>query len=167
MGDKMEYISSDTNVWIDFLVIGKEELPFKLSYTYIMYTEAIEDEFLNPKNFKHNLLRLGLQKVEIDDTELLLTIEYLKYKRLSKYDKIALAIAKNRKITLLTGDKHLRLAAETEHVTVIGTLGILDELYKKHHISKEEYKECLNKFKEYNGIKIRLPVTEIEIRLNS
>ena len=32
----MEYISSDTNVWFDFVIIGKIELPFMLPYKYIM-----------------------------------------------------------------------------------------------------------------------------------
>ena len=43
----MEFISSDTNVWIDFCTIDKFYLPFKLPYTYIMNNEAIEDELLN------------------------------------------------------------------------------------------------------------------------
>ena len=34
----MEYISSDTNVWIDFNIISRMNLPFLLPYTYIMYS---------------------------------------------------------------------------------------------------------------------------------
>ena len=44
----MEYISSDTNVWIDFSVIHKTDLPFRLPYTYIMNEYAIADEMLSP-----------------------------------------------------------------------------------------------------------------------
>ena len=44
----MEYISSDTNTWLDFMVIGKLDLPFKLPYIYLMDEEVIEDELLNP-----------------------------------------------------------------------------------------------------------------------
>ena len=65
----MEYISSDTNVWIDFLTINKMALPFRLPYTYIMNSDAIEDELLNPASLKQNLLSLGLKKVELDLTE--------------------------------------------------------------------------------------------------
>lgn len=43
----MEFISSDTNVWIDFCTIDKLYLPFKLPYKYIMNNDAIEDELLN------------------------------------------------------------------------------------------------------------------------
>ena len=42
----MVYISSDTNVWIDFVTIEKLELPFLLPYTYIMNHDAIDDELL-------------------------------------------------------------------------------------------------------------------------
>lgn len=162
----MEFISSDTNVWIDFSTINKMALPFRLPYTYIMDSDAIEDELLNPSNLKQNLLTLGLKKVELDSTEFLLASKYiLKYKQLSRYDAIALAIAKNRNITLLTGDRRLREAAKKEYVTVIGTLGILDRLYVFEHISETEYDECLNGLKKHNGIAIRLPSAEIEQRL--
>lgn len=32
----MEYVSSDTNVWLDFAVINRLEIPFRLPYTYIL-----------------------------------------------------------------------------------------------------------------------------------
>lgn len=54
----MEYVSSDTNVWIDFCIIDRSELPFCL------------------------------------------------------HDRIALAIAKERDIILLTGDGELRKAPQ-------------------------------------------------------
>lgn len=38
----MKYISSDTNVWIDFYKISKTQLPFRMSCKYIMFHEAIE-----------------------------------------------------------------------------------------------------------------------------
>ena len=44
--------------------------------------------------------------------------------KLSIYDRIALAIAKHRGITLLTGDGALRKAARAEGVHVLGTIGI-------------------------------------------
>lgn len=56
----MEYISSDTNVWIDFNIISRMNLPFLLPYTYIMYTESMESELLNPEGFKDQLAEAGL-----------------------------------------------------------------------------------------------------------
>ena len=52
----MEFVSSDTNVWIDFQVIARLKLPFLLPYTYIMYTESIDSELLSPLGFRENLL---------------------------------------------------------------------------------------------------------------
>ena len=44
----MEFISSDTNIWIDFSLINKLHLPFKLPYVYLMDKDVIEDELLSP-----------------------------------------------------------------------------------------------------------------------
>ena len=49
----MEYISSDTNVWIDFKIINRLNLPFLLPYTYIMYEESINSELISPLNFRN------------------------------------------------------------------------------------------------------------------
>lgn len=56
----MEFVSSDTNVWIDFQVIARLQLPFLLPYTYIMYTESINSELLSPSGFREDLLEAGL-----------------------------------------------------------------------------------------------------------
>lgn len=124
----MEYISSDTNVWIDFFIIGRIELPFSLPYTYIMNSDAINDELLSPTGLRDELLRCGLVSVDLTIEEFELAEEYSpRYPRLSIYDRIALAIAKFRKILLLTGDNALREAAKCENVAVVGTIGILDQ----------------------------------------
>ena len=109
----MEYISSDTSVWIDFSVIDRIEFPFKLSYTYIMNTDAIEDEILSPVGLGEQLKLCGLVSVEISIEEFFLAekLSYT-YPRLSRCDRIALAIAKIRRIALLTGDGSLRKAAK-------------------------------------------------------
>lgn len=162
----MEFVSSDTNIWIDFLLIDRLYLPFKLPFTYLMNSDAFEDELLNPSDFKDELLLFGLQKVEIDQNELLLAQQYgQKYRKLSVFDRIALAIAKNRSIILMTGDNQLRKAAKNECVKFIGTLGILDKLYDSHFIPIEEYVLCLEELRKKNGGQIRLPESEIENRL--
>lgn len=164
----MEYISSDTNVWLDFAVINMLELPFKLPYTYIMNEDAVEDELLSPKELKDNLVMLGLQTVELSEKEFYLAEEYnAKYSRPSLFDCVALAIAKVRGITLLTGDGPLRKAAEQENVTVIGTIGVLDRLYEGKYIEQEEYAECLKELLKNNGEKVRLPAKELEKRIEN
>ena len=116
----MEYISSDTNIWLDFAVIDRLDLPFRLPYVYLMDSDAIEDELLNQSD---RLVKKGLQKTELTEEEFLLAEALTsKYTKPSLYDCIALAIAKVRGITLLTGDGPLRKAAREEGVQVIGTI---------------------------------------------
>ena len=61
----MDYISSDTNVWIDFSAIRRTELPFRLPFTYIMSELAIEDELITPPGIGQELVSLGLMPVKI------------------------------------------------------------------------------------------------------
>ena len=91
----MQYISSDTNVWIDFVTIQKTEIPFRLPYTYIMNKEAVENELLSPKGLGQELISYGLVPVGITIDEFFLAEQYgHMYIKLSIYDRIALAIAK-------------------------------------------------------------------------
>lgn len=162
----MEYISSDTNVWIDFSVIGRTELPFRLPYTYIMNSDAINDELLSPSGLRNELLQYGLLSVELTIEEFSLAEEYgMRYLQLSIYDRIALAIAKIRDIVLLTGDNALRNAAKCEHVKILGTLGILDQLLSGNYIIDHEYEFCLLELQKHNGNEVRLPKSEINFRL--
>ena len=162
----MEYISSDTNVWLDFATIGRLELPFRLPYIYLMNQEAAEDELLNPPGLGEDLARKGLQKTELTEEEFFLAEEFVsKYEKPSLYDCIALAIAKARGIIPLTGDGPLRRAAKAEGVKVMGTIGILDQLLEGQYIENEEFFYCINELLKYNGGKVRLPENELKKRL--
>lgn len=162
----MEYISSDTNVWLDFVAIDRLNLPFLLPYVYLMNDETVDDELLSPPGLSNELLQLGLQKTELTEDEFFLAEELAsKYAKPSIYDCIALAISKVRGLILLTGDGPLRKAAVIEGVTVMGTIGILDQLHSRKHITDEEYAYCIQKLLEKNGGKVRLPKHELEIRL--
>ena len=162
----MEYISSDTNVWIDFRAISRLELPFRLPYTYIMSNDAIEDELLTP-GFQDALVAYGLVGVDITEDEFFLAEAYgHSFPKLSTYDRIALAIAKLRNIVLLTGDMALRKAAKKENVSLIGTIGILDQLYEGRYIGRDEYSYCLTELKRQNGSVVRLPGDELQGRID-
>lgn len=98
--------------------------------------------------------------------EFVLAQKYINnYSRLSKYDCIALSIAKERNIILLTGDKALRKAAIKENVVIMGIIGISDQLNLHQLISKDEYLYCLKELLKNNGIKIRLPENELKSRI--
>ena len=84
---------------------------------------------------------------------------------MSIQDRIALAIAKRRNIVLLTGDMALRKAAVKEGVSIMGTLGVLDQLYEGGYIASDEYEHCLIEFLRHNGGEVRLPSGELKRRI--
>lgn len=160
----MEYISSDTNIWLDFNSINRVEIPFRMPCTYIMYKEALRSEIVSPPELLSDLKERGLLGVELTTEEFYYALEDLgKYVKLSGYDKTALAIAKFRKIPLLTGDNALRKAAQKEDVQVFGTIGLLDRLYYEKFITQDEYKFCLKSFLQHP--ERRLPEDEIQNRI--
>ena len=164
----MNLISSDTNVWIDFSVIDCLKLPFLLPYQYIMYYDAIEHELVFPVDLSTKLVELGLTGVELSIDEFSLADSYtLKYHKLSRFDCIALAIAKMRNIFLFTGDDALRKAAAMENIRVFGTIGVLDQLYQKNLIISSEYLYCLEQLASLNGKKVRLPMQELNKRIEN
>ncbi len=164
----MRFISSDTNVWIDFSTIQKTGLPFRLPYTFIMSEDAVADELISPPGLGQELVSYGLVPVELTIEEFFLAEQYgSTYAKLSIFDRIALAIAKSREITLLTGDGALRKAAKQESVPIKGTLGILDDLRNRNLITADELKTCLLSLLENNGGAVRLPKAEILSRLET
>ena len=163
----MEFISSDTNVWIDFMAIDKLELPFRLSLKYLMNEDAINDELLSPEGMREQLLQLGLIATELTEKEFYYGLKMAEsHPKLSQYDCSALAIAKYRGLVLMTGDAALRKAALSEGVSVIGTIGILDKLWDEEKISLKEYRECILLLIKANGREVRLPMAELQNRLN-
>ena len=161
-----QILSCDTNIWIDFDVIGGLDLPFRLPISFIMFEEAIRDEMTSPSG--EQLLNMGLSSVAITEAELYYAADLMTAdEKLSRWDCVALAIAKKRNIWLLTGDKRLRRAAEREGVRVVGSIWILDRLLAEQCISSRRYAECLQKMLDDKSGKIRLPRDEIQKRLSS
>lgn len=162
----MQYISSDTNVWVDFAQIHRLALPFRLGYTYCMSTDTVEDELLEPPGIREQLLSLGLAPLEIDETEFEIALQLgISYKKLSIYDRLALAIAKHRGFILLSGDGALRRAAQKEGIEVRGTLWIFDQLLETGEITLDEYHAAMIDIRDDVSGKIRLPKEEILKRI--
>lgn len=79
-----------------------------------MHEDAVRDELLSPPELGEWLLSFGLVETELTEEESFLTEEYTnRFSKLSTYDCIALAIAKCRQITLMTGDNPLSIRAES------------------------------------------------------
>lgn len=173
------FISSDTNIWLDFSTIDCMEHPFLLDNEYflssITYHDEIDENNIFNSNYdkeKYSEIRKYAKenKIKIIDAtieELKLSIAYhAKYRSISSEDCIALAIAKQRDWILFTGDRHLRDIAELESVECRGTIWIYDELFNKKLFSKDEYLNVMHKL--LNAIdykKRRLPRNEILKRI--
>lgn len=133
-----------------------------------MDDEAISNELLEPTGLGKHLVELGLQPTELTEEEYFLADELnAKYTKPSLYDCIALSIAKCRNLTLLSGDGPLRKVAQQEGVKVIGTIGLLDELFNQKLIDSNEYAFCLKELQKNNGSKVRLPEIELTKRINA
>ena len=162
-------ISSDTNIWIDFFEINHPDHPFLLDYKYYLSSAAYDDELIPSDERRTVLKKYGLLITDLKDDEMRQAMEYAnKYRRLSIYDCFALAIAKCRSWILMTGDKPLRNAAQTENVECHGLLWIYDELHRLNKISAEIYKEAMEALViSVQEGKSRLPMDEIMKRLNA
>jgi len=158
--------SSDTNIWIDFDTLGILAIPFKSTHVFHMSRDAIEDELLAPQGLNSTLCALGLKTVDFDLDEFYLAENYQStYPRLSRYDALAMAIAKQRSWILLTGDAAMRAAAQREHIDFKGTLWLLDDLMDAGIIDRTQYRQILVDIQKFNGREIRLPKSEITQRL--
>lgn len=170
VGETLMFISSDTNIWIDFTLIDAVQLPFRLPHSFYMSTDAIDAELIQPRGLAQRLVEYGLIPTEITEEEFQYAIKTMEeVPKLSMYDCFALAIAKYRNYILLTGDGRLRKQASKENVEVHGTLWIFDTLYTSQLIGKEEYRCYLNQLLHRTMTKtgIRLPVAEIRKRIDA
>ena len=160
------YISSDTNIWIDFQEINHLDHPFRLEYEFCLSENAFNDELLKSDALREELLAKGLiiSKVKEDEFSQAITLEK-KYRRLSFYYRVALAIAKNRKWILLTGDKNLREAADKESVECHGVIWIYDKLKEAEKLSPDEYLSAIDDLiSAVNKGRCRLPIDELRKR---
>lgn len=179
------FISSDTNVWLDLCAVDQIDQPFRLDNSYYLSSITYHDEVdiskrHNNDNGLYSEVRKCVKenKILITDAttdELKLAMRYeSKYRppiiscAISIQDSIALAIAKERKWCLFTGDKGLREAAKIEDVECHGTLWIFDELLKNKLLSRKEYLHIMEKLLEaVDCNKRRLPKSEILKRIEN
>ena len=179
-------ISSDTNIWLDFSIIGQIDHPFLLDNVYYLSSITYHDEIDDKSKIYDSLVNHELfgelrrcvkeNKILITDAtteELKLAMRYANEYRppkinnaISMQDSIALAIAKKRNWCLLTGDSGLREAAKFEEVVCHGTLWIYDELLRNQLLTHKEYLGVMNALLDaVDNKKRRLPRNEIINRI--
>lgn len=151
---------TDTNFWIDLDTAGLLGSVFRLPFEW-QAPDVIVAELERPAG--DDLVRQGLRVRELDGRQVAevaaLAAAYL---RPSRADLFALVLARNQGALLLTGDRHLRQAAEQEGVRVHGTLWLLDEMVERSMLAPAKAAEALDRMRERFR---RLPAEEVEQRL--
>jgi predicted nucleic acid-binding protein len=113
-------VVSDANILIDFeeagLVLSIFQLDIVLAVPDVIFAEELEARHAHLR--EQGLTVLELEPASIDDALSLAR----RYRRPSRNDLMALALARQERCPLLTGDGHLRSAATAEGVEVHGTL---------------------------------------------
>ncbi len=142
----MQLLISDANILIDLEEGQLIELMFQLPYQFtipdILFVEELEA--------KHeHLLDLGLKMSELTGETMVYAMQLIpRYSNASRNDCFALALAAQERCTLLTGDKALRNAAETESVLVRGTLWLVELMVRQRLINVEQAREAYQRMKE-------------------
>lgn len=134
----MQLLISDANILIDLEEGGLLEsffrLPFKFCVPDVLFYEELEDQH-------GHLLELGLGILELQPASMIYAQEVAqRYGGPSRNDCFALALAKQEKCTLVTGDLALRKAAEKETVLVKGTLWAVESLVSYGMLSVDDAK---------------------------
>jgi len=156
----VQLLISDANILIDLeeggLIEQMFQLPFQFSIPDILFEEELDQQ--------HSyLIELGLELRELSSESMLYGMELTqKYTNPSRNDCFALALAKQERCPLLTGDKALRVAAETEAVMVQGTLWLVEQLICQKIISMDHAREAYERMKQANR---RLPWALAESKL--
>ena len=142
----MQLLISDANILIDLEEGQLIELMFQLPYQFaipdILFVEELEDEH-------QHLLEKGLQLSPLTGETMVYAMELIpRYTKASRNDCFALALAVQEKCTLLTGDRALRDAAETETIMVRGTLWLVELKVRQGLINVEQARLAYERMKD-------------------
>jgi hypothetical protein len=141
---------------------GLLRLMFRFEATFAVPDVLFEEEL---RTYHPELLRLGLKPLGMRED----TVGYAarlveKYRSLgaSTNDLLALALAKQEKCPLLTGDGRLRTAGQTEGIEVHGTLWLIEQLIKASAITVRQVEAGYAKMREAAR---RLPWSDVDQQL--
>lgn len=153
---------SDANIIIDMKAGGLLRLMFRFDATFAVPDVLFEEEL---RAEDPELPRLGLTVLELHEE----TVAYAdgliaKYRRLgaSINDLLALALARQEKCPILTGDLLLRTAAQEEGVDMHGTLWLIEQMVNGRVITVRQAEAAYTKMRDAGR---RLPWDEVERQL--
>lgn len=156
----MQLLISDANTLIDVEIGGLVAPMFSLDYRFSVPDVLFYEELDEQHGY---LIDMGLEVRELDDRMVARVFDLAgQYKRPGRYDLFALVLAAEENCPLLTGDKDLKAAAESENVEVRGTLWLVEEMVKAGKISLQIARNAYQRMQVHGR---RLPWKEAEDRL--
>ena len=156
----MQLLISDANIFIDFEDGGLLEELFDLGVTIAVPDVLFEDEL---RDQHEALLEHGLRLMSLKAAAVERTIELAsRYRRPSRLDLAALALAEQEGCPLVTGDRRLREAADHEGVEVHGTLWVAELLCTEGIVSVAQLRVA---YARMRGAGRRLPWQVVEEQL--
>jgi len=156
----MRLLISDANILIDVEIGGLVAPMFSLDYRFSVPDVLFYEELDEQHGY---LIDMGLEVRELDDRMVARVFDLAgQYKRPGRYDLFALVLAAEENCPLLTGDKDLKAAAESEHVEVRGTLWLVEEMVRAGKISVQIARNAYQRMQVHGR---RLPWNEAEDRL--
>lgn len=156
----MRLLISDANILIDVEIGGLVAPMFSLDYRFSVPDVLFYEELDEQHGY---LLDMGLEVRELDERMVARVFDLAgQYKRPGRYDLFALVLAAEENCPLLTGDKDLKAAAESEHVEVRGTLWLVEEMVRTGKISVQIARNAYLRMQVHGR---RLPWKEAEDRL--
>lgn len=136
----MRLLISDANVLIDIedgeLVAPLFRLPHRIATPDVLFHDELESR--HPELPDSGLELLGMPGALIDEAQRLAA----EHRAPSRYDMLALVLARERQCLLLTGDNPLRELARDFGVEVHGTLWLVEEMVRAGVIAKPEAEEA-------------------------
>lgn len=155
----LAYIS-DANILIDVEVGGLMAPMFSLGYQFavpdVLFFEELAEQHAHWRDMGLQVKTLSAQSVAR-----VLALSQ-KYKRPSRNDLFALALAQDEQCALLTGDAALRSAAETERIEVKGTIWLVSEMVRQQCITAVVARTAFERMRQGGR---RLPWDLVEMRL--
>lgn len=158
----MQLLISDANILIDMEEGGLTETMFALPHVFsipdILFHEELEA--------RHgHLIDLGLELGELGGDGVAYAMQLVaNYRKTSRNDCFALALARNRHCPLLTGDRELTKAAQQEAVPAHGTIWLVETMIENQLLS---IRQACTAYQQMQSAGRRLPWKKAEARLQN
>jgi predicted nucleic acid-binding protein len=158
----MRVLVSDTSVLIDLERADLLDVAFSLPHTLVVPDLLYEQELRNYDGPR--LIRLGLAVEELDGACIRLALDYQRRQRvLSAPDSFAIALARQKRLCLLTGDGPLRALAAEDQMECHGVLWVFDQMHEAALLPADVL--CAGVERLVGHTRCRLPHAEVRTRL--